>query len=290
MNESNSVQQTAHESGSQFVAATDDSPLALPMASRRVGVVGFIFGLFLIVFTLFILDGLIISFAYPEAEVSELESLAVAPAVLQVMKWSSAFVTLAGFLLFAMSARIPLASFGITKTPLGSTALFGLAAVILSYAPQILVMTPFVIHEKSQFTSDELRKKIEFMEIMTAQSRIQITFLMIAVAIHEELIFRALLIPCLKRIGMPFAAANLISAAIFGLLHSFGQGWTGAMATFGIGLVFGTIFVLSRSLWVVILAHFIFNFTNSMVVNAFDLEEVRKELESIAPIESMLGA
>lgn len=76
-------------------------------------------------------------------------------------------------------------------------------------------------------------------------------------AIGEELLFRGFLLNNLNRIlgegGWATAAAVLVQATAFGLLHSGVQGMVSAGV---IGLILGVFYVLAkRNLWVVIAAH-----------------------------------
>lgn len=81
-----------------------------------------------------------------------------------------------------------------------------------------------------------------------------------AAAFGEEMFFRGYLI---TRLGAAFGggrvatvAAVIISAAIFGYGHFYYQGLRGAVVTGGIGLAFGTMFLLyRRNLWPLILLH-----------------------------------
>ncbi len=81
-----------------------------------------------------------------------------------------------------------------------------------------------------------------------------------AAAFGEEMFFRGYLVTRLQSLfqgGLPGAIlAVAISALIFGFGHFYYQGWRGAVVTCGIGLAFGTMFLLfKRSLWPLILLH-----------------------------------
>jgi membrane protease YdiL (CAAX protease family) len=72
--------------------------------------------------------------------------------------------------------------------------------------------------------------------------------------------FRGYLVTRLQTLfrgGLPRAIfAVAISALIFGYGHFYYQGWRGAVVTCGIGLAFGTMFLLfKRNLWPLILLH-----------------------------------
>ena len=81
-----------------------------------------------------------------------------------------------------------------------------------------------------------------------------------AAAFGEEMFFRGYLVTRLQSLfrgGLPGAIlAIAISAMIFGYGHFYYQGWRGAVVTCGIGLAFGTMFLLfKRNLWPLILLH-----------------------------------
>jgi len=80
-----------------------------------------------------------------------------------------------------------------------------------------------------------------------------------AAAFGEEMFFRGYLVTRLQSLfrGLPGAvAAVVISAMIFGYGHFYYQGLRGAVVTAGIGLAFGTMFLLfKRNLWPLILLH-----------------------------------
>lgn len=81
-----------------------------------------------------------------------------------------------------------------------------------------------------------------------------------AAAFGEEMFFRGYLVTRLQSLfrgGLPGAIlAVAISAMIFGYGHFYYQGWRGAVVTCGIGLAFGTMFLLfKRNLWPLILLH-----------------------------------
>lgn len=81
-----------------------------------------------------------------------------------------------------------------------------------------------------------------------------------AAAFGEEMFFRGYLVTRLQSLfrgGLPGAIlAVATSALIFGFGHFYYQGWRGAVVTGGIGLAFGTMFLLfRRNLWPLILLH-----------------------------------
>lgn len=76
----------------------------------------------------------------------------------------------------------------------------------------------------------------------------------------EEMLFRGMLISRFERLlsggGLAVAIAVILQSAVFGQQHFYYQGWAGALATGGIALISGVIYVLlKRNLWALILSH-----------------------------------
>jgi len=71
--------------------------------------------------------------------------------------------------------------------------------------------------------------------------------------IAEELLYRGFLFWFLVP-AAGLVAAVLASAAIFGLGHLY-QGWRGTLSTAGVGLMLGTLYALSGSLWWIMALH-----------------------------------
>jgi membrane protease YdiL (CAAX protease family) len=81
-----------------------------------------------------------------------------------------------------------------------------------------------------------------------------------AAAFGEEMFFRGFLITRFEALcrGAPFAGvlAVVLSALLFGLGHYYYQGLRGLITTAGIGIAFGTSFLLfKRNLWPLVIVH-----------------------------------
>ncbi|MCA9255214.1 MAG: CPBP family intramembrane metalloprotease [Phycisphaerales bacterium] len=76
--------------------------------------------------------------------------------------------------------------------------------------------------------------------------------------IHEELLFRGLLLTRFNALTRNKAASVLACAVLFGMVHAY-QGPMGMLQTGAIGLVLGTITTMTRSLWPAIIGHATFN-------------------------------
>ncbi len=81
--------------------------------------------------------------------------------------------------------------------------------------------------------------------------------LFVAVAV-EEMLFRALLIGGFSTVVNPWVMA-VAGSIIFGVMHA-PQGNLGIILVGIVGLMFGTVFILTNSLLIVIVAHFTINF------------------------------
>lgn len=120
----------------------------------------------------------------------------------------------------------------------------------------------------------DIRERIDVLKSMPVGRTGLTILLLLPVAAHEEIIFRGLLLPYLRRLTGHWWVAVLISSAIFGALH-LPQGVLGALQITGIGAVLGLIFVWSRSLLAVTVAHFIFNFVQFQLIRILpDLQEL----------------
>jgi membrane protease YdiL (CAAX protease family) len=86
----------------------------------------------------------------------------------------------------------------------------------------------------------------------------------------EEIVFRGF---TFERLGKLFGrgtfgtiAIIIISSAWFGIAHYSGQGLAGVEQAAIVGLVFGTIFALTGSLWLLIVAHIAFDLTAVAII------------------------
>ena len=83
-------------------------------------------------------------------------------------------------------------------------------------------------------------------------------------AIGEELMFRGLLQRIITYNGLNKHLAVIVSALVFSAIHMQFQGF---LTRFALGLILGYLFVFSGSLWISIIAHFLFN--GSQVIIAY---------------------
>ena len=153
-------------------------------------------------------------------------------------------------------------AFGVRFNQLGRQLFWSLGALASTYVALLtggaIVMIAYLFVPELE---DDLTKRLDFLERMPVENLGITLTLLLAVSINEELLFRGLLLPYLRRLlgGWWWAAA--ISAGIFAALHIPQQGFLGGgIQIFAIGLVLSLFFILSRSLLAVIIAHLLFNF------------------------------
>lgn len=91
---------------------------------------------------------------------------------------------------------------------------------------------------------------------------VNILMIVLLPAIGEELLFRAVLIPSFERIFRNAHLAVWIGAILFSAMH---MQFYGFLPRFVLGLLFGYLFIYSRSVWVPVFAHFLNNGTIVLV-------------------------
>ncbi len=201
--------------------------------------------------------------------------------VIIMQKWFDAalLVVLAGY--FVYRQHVPAAAFGVHWQRPARQALWAVPALLAVYGVFlvfVVAITALALYYP-QLEKDDLVRRTEFLKLLPVNDTLAIVLLLIPVAIHEELLFRGLLIPYLHRVGCNWVVAVLISTAVFAVLH-FNQGWLGTIQVFGVGAVLGACFVLTRSLLAVVLAHFFFDLLQFQLVRVLQpwLEQLNKEV------------
>lgn len=114
----------------------------------------------------------------------------------------------------------------------------------------------------------EIARRVEFMRQLPIDDLATTVALLIPVALHEELLFRGLMLPILQRVLGSWTAAIAVTAVIFGVLH-FPQGWIAMIQITGLSVVLSVMFLWSRSLLAVVLAHFLFDFFQLQLMRLF---------------------
>ncbi|MBL8880490.1 MAG: CPBP family intramembrane metalloprotease [Phycisphaerales bacterium] len=156
--------------------------------------------------------------------------------------------------------RVSAEAFGIHAKRLATQFGLGLLTLTANYAYMIATIPLFFLfmYFFPQLMED-LRDRAEFGSLLPLDNLLLTVILLTFVVIHEELIFRGLMLPLLRRFFGSWWLAVAISSLIFGGLH-IAQGVTGVIQVTGLGVVFSIAFLKSRSLLAVMVAHFAFNF------------------------------
>ncbi len=180
-----------------------------------------------------------------------------------VDKWLDALLVVGLTAYVVYRHGLSAAAFGLQREGLLRQALWPslLSVYALFLAVVLLVMGLALIFPQIE---QDLRQRTEFMETLPLEDFTATLLLLVPVSIHEELLFRGLLIPYLRRVGCGWTAAILLSSAVFGLLH-LTQGWFGVLQIFGVGVVLGLFFLIFLSLLAVILTHLLFNLVQFQV-------------------------
>lgn len=211
-----------------------------------------------------------------------LADLKMDPMMLVVQKWFDLLLVsgLAAYLL--MHHRLRPAAFGLTFRPVGTQTLWtlatggGIIAAWIGTAIVVFLLT-LVIPSFQKDAMDRMR----MLDAMPTGSIWIGALLLVPVAAHEELMFRALLLPYLRRIGCTWPWAIVISAVVFALLHA-SYGWLAVLQISALGIVFALSFVLSRSIFPAIIIHFLFNFGQFQFISRVlpYLQKLAKSAES----------
>jgi membrane protease YdiL (CAAX protease family) len=207
------------------------------------------------------LPGLLVPFSMGESAMPEIGAGIIA------QKWCEAALAVGLLIYFVFRHRISPAAFGLRGNRLGHQLLWAVAAAVGVYvaliASSAIVIPLFFL--VPGFEGD-LAERVEFVEAMPVHNLAKTLVLLVAVAAHEEALFRGLLLPYLRRISGSWWWAGLISALIFALLHVPHQGILAGIQVFSIAAVLSLFFVLSRSLIAVALAHLTFDFLQFQLV------------------------
>jgi membrane protease YdiL (CAAX protease family) len=246
--------------------AAPDQPLSLATLSRRAALcgVGLVGGLLVAMLVLSFAEGLVYYWFTGRGEPEPTDL----PLLIAVDKWLNALAALATLLLFARYHRLNLQAFGIRGDHAPRQAAWGLAtlggvysALLLSAACTLVLVAVFPQLE------EDLTSRLKFLGLFSTGSVLSTVAFLIPVAIHEEVVFRGLLLPLLRRLGGHWGLAVLISTLIFASLHV-SQGWLAIPQVFLVGLALSLFFLWSRSLSAVIAAHFLFDFMQLQLAQA----------------------
>jgi len=196
--------------------------------------------------------------------------------LLTVQKWFDAVLAAGLMAYLLLRHRLAPAGFGLRFDRLWRQfawmfgTLLGCYAWILATA----VIVTFIVLVFPQ-AEEDLMKRIQLVDILPSESLWGMLLLLVPVAVHEEIVFRGLLLPYLRRLLGSWGPAVLISSAVFAVLHV-DQGWFGVMQVFGVAIVWALFFLASRSLLPVMLAHLVFD-----LIQMHLIQLVPQELRSL---------
>jgi membrane protease YdiL (CAAX protease family) len=205
----------------------------------------------------------------------EVEFVKVGPLVI-IQTWCQAGLAGALLLYFVLRHGIRSASFGLRRDRVGLQVLWGIGTLVGVYGAVFTSgLLVVVIYLVSPELEDDLTKRLEFAEQMPVDSLGTSLILLLAVALNEEIVFRGLLLPYLRRVLGSWWWAGALSAWVFASLHVPQQGLLGGLQIFAVGAMLAVFFVLSRSLLAVTLAHLLFDFLQ------FQLSRVAPHLKEL---------
>ncbi|MCR5373939.1 MAG: CPBP family intramembrane metalloprotease [Lachnospiraceae bacterium] len=157
-----------------------------------------------------------------------------------------------------ISSTTPKVSF--TRDLSGYT-IFGI--ILVAVGAQLLVnyicniLSTYFVREFDQFAG-----LFDMTSLSTMASIIMLIYAIFIAPIHEEILFRGVILHYMRN-GCPFILANILQALLFGLLHmNIVQG----TYAFLVGLLLGYIFKRSKNLTSTIIIHIIFNIIGSFPI------------------------
>lgn len=202
----------------------------------------------------------IVHTAYFQPDMDAVIKLGLSP----ITKWLQALLVVALAVYFASRHRISAAAFGVRMDRYGTQVGWGLVAFAFTYVYLLgtgLVILPFLEH-----LADDISSRTEMFKHLPHKSVLATLMLLVPVALNEEVLFRGLLLPYLRRVTGVWWAAVLISSGIFGVLHLM-QGVVGALQITGVSIIWSIFFIRTRSLTTVIVAHVLFDFAQFQLLN-----------------------
>lgn len=178
---------------------------------------------------------------------------------LVAVKLFDALMSCALLTVVAAGLRVRLSAFGLYLRQFGLQLGYSVVTLVANYAYMIATI-PLILLLMHYFPglAEDNRRRMEFGSAMPLHDFRLSVALLIPVAVHEEIVFRGMLLPLLRRLLGSWWGAVAISSVAFGMLH-IAQGVTGIIQITGVGVVFSIAFILTRSLLVVVLAHFTFD-------------------------------
>ena len=185
----------------------------------------------------------------------------------QTAFYFSLLLVLAVLLTFVLVGWRDLRHLGFSRENITAQLSWAVFAVACTYAFEILAVVPYWLWFRPPGDVGNPVAKTLFAAAATEDYVGAVVLVILIGAAAEELLFRGLLLRYLNGLFRGPWLAILISAAIFGLAH-LRSDYFNALIAFWMGTVLGTIYVRRASLLTVVVAHFLFNFSNLLLVPA----------------------
>lgn len=203
--------------------------------------------------------------------------------VMIAQTWCQALLALGLLLYMIMRHGMNPAAFGTRSNQLPAQFGWSIAALIVVYIVHLgTSLVVGVVYNMYPGSGEDLMKRLEFVEQMPVRNIGVTVVLLIAVAVNEEVIFRGLLLPYLRRLTGRWIWAVLISSVLFAVLHVPHQGLLGGIQILAIGAALSVFFLAARSLIAVIVAHFCFDFLQFQLIRLLPrLREILGEMPEI---------
>jgi len=191
-----------------------------------------------------------------------------AQAILLASKWAEMGLAVGLAAYLVLRFRLPPAAIGLRSEGLTGQLAWGMGCLAGCYGA-LLATAPLVAGLLLIFPGlgQEIRQRLEFAGGLPQEHAGLLLLVLLAVAVHEEVIFRALLLPYLRRLTGTWWSAVLLSTAVFSVLHVPTQGIAGGLQVAAVGAALSLFFILSRSLFAVTLAHFLFDALQLLLIN-----------------------
>ncbi len=171
----------------------------------------------------------------------------------------SAFLVVGLALYLVHRHRLPARCIGVQLDRWHIQSLLSLPALGAVYVATIATMLViFLLVAFVPELKEDLEQRVQFMEFIPTNSLVATVLLIIPVAIQEELLYRGLLLPYLRRVGCNWIFAILISSLIFASMH-IAQGGLAIVQVVFLGIALALSFLFTRSLLAVIIAHFLYD-------------------------------
>lgn len=207
------------------------------------------FGVYLALqFAAALIAGLVVAVSMGTRSAEGFEAALSDPWMILVLVTASAVAALSGVALVAGIRRLDLNALGLRPTS-GRWLLAGLGMCALGILVNIAVVWLYV-----RVTGDTADPQAALMGAALKGSALQFVLMLllggVIAPIGEELLFRGILFPWLRRWGLPLSV--ILSALAFGLFHGFNIVFVTAAI---LGAMFALLYEWSGSLWPPIIAH-----------------------------------